>query len=61
NLHACSQGILMSILLPRPSGTPSTIEGEFARTGTACRSRKWRANESVGIANSKVWAANAFF
>ncbi|MCR4872604.1 MAG: hypothetical protein K5885_03560 [Bacteroidales bacterium] len=41
--------------------SPSTIEGEFARTGTACRSQKWCANESVGIANSKVWAAKAFF
>ena len=32
---ACvSQGIMMSILLPRPSGTTSETEGEFARAGT---------------------------
>ena len=28
-VRRCLQGILMFILLPRPTGTPSTIEGEL--------------------------------
>ena len=31
----------MPILLPRPSGTPSKIEGEFSRPHLSCGKRNW--------------------
>ena len=39
-----SQGILVLILLPRPSGTPSKIEGELAAPARRCRGRKSYSN-----------------
>ena len=49
------------ILLPRPTATPSKIEGELSRIGTMCRGRKKRADESLGIENDNTFARKDFF
>jgi len=55
------KGMMMPMLLPRPTATPSKIEGELSRIGTMCRSRKKRADASVDIANNTIVAAKSFF
>ena len=49
------------ILLPRPTATPSKIEGELSRIGTMCRSRKYCADASLGIGMTAPLQEKAFF
>ena len=51
----------MPMLLPRPTATPSKIEGELSRIGTMCRSRKKRADASLGIEDDNTFARKGFF
>ncbi len=55
------KGMMMPILLPRPTATPSKIEGELSRAGTMYRSRKYCADASLGIKNDNTFARKGFF
>ena len=60
-MRMIKKGMMKPILLPRPTATPSKIEGEFARIGTMCRSRKYCADASLGIENDNTFARKGFF
>ena len=43
------------------ANSPSKIEGEFSGYGTSCRSRKKRADASLGIGDDNTFARKGFF
>jgi len=55
------KGMMIFDITTPPNGTPSETEGELSRIGTMCRSRKKRADASLGIGDDNTFARKGFF
>ena len=51
----------MPILLPRPSGTPSKIEGEFARPAQCAMAGNSAQTRVLTSTTIRQWQQKAFF